>query len=105
MSSPVTRDDGRLLPVCLQCGHAKSPTPPGGVVSSNGAFNRARLTLPLLCSPGWRRLQVEGPNQVERCRTHLEVVQRRPQVDHAPLLAAARVETVEHVVLEVDAEG
>ena len=35
----------------------------------------------------------------------VQVVQRRPQVDHVALLAAPRVEALEDVVVEVHAEG
>src|SRR5262249_21347062 len=68
-------------------------------------FNRARLTVPLLC---WRhrgRFESEGSHQVERRSAQVQVVQRCPQVDHVSLLAALRVEATEHVVLEVHTEG
>src|SRR5439155_9101174 len=67
-------------------------------------LNRA-LTVPLLCSAGGGGLQAEGLHQVKGGRAQLQVVQRRPQVDDVPLLAAARVEAAEHVVVQVDAEG
>src|ERR1700738_3943446 len=63
------------------------------------------VTLPLLCSVLWSRLQVEGFHQVDGGCTQGHLVQGRPQVDHVALLAALRVKTLEHVVFEVHAEG
>src|SRR5947209_6486633 len=67
-------------------------------------LNRA-LTVPLLCSAGRSGFEAEGLHQIEGGRAQAQVVQLRPQIDDVPLLAAPRVEAVEHVVVQVDAEG
>src|SRR5262249_20871013 len=69
------------------------------------SYLQRRLTVPLLCSPGCRRLEVEGLHQVERGLAQVQVVQGGPQVDDVALLLAARIEAVEDVLVEVDAEG
>jgi hypothetical protein len=56
--------------------------------------------VPLLCSLGWGRLQLEDANQVDGRRPQVQVVQRRPQINHVSLLAAPRVQAAEHVVLK-----
>jgi hypothetical protein len=61
--------------------------------------------VPLLWPARWRRLQVERPDQIQRGAAQVELVQRRPQVDHVSLLAAPRVEADEHALIQVDAEG
>src|SRR5262245_17536579 len=75
-----------------------------GHVDAFGPFqvNRA-LTVPLLWSFGWGRLQVEGAGQVEGGLAQILVVQLRPQVEHIALGFA--LVAAEDVVVEVDAEG
>src|SRR5262249_17830210 len=63
------------------------------------------LTVPLLCSAVWGRFQPERLHQIQRRLPQRPAVNRRPQVDHIPLLPAALVETMEDVLVEVDAEG
>src|SRR4051794_23881286 len=106
MSSPVIGDDGTVLPLR---GAAKTapprPPPGGGFHAVCGAGNRALLTVPLLCARWRSRLQTERPHQVQRRLTQTLLMQSRPQVDHVALLAAPRVEAVEHPFVEVHAEG
>src|SRR5260370_8875128 len=63
------------------------------------------LTVPLLCSLCWRRLQPKGARQVQGRGAQTHLVQRRPQIDHVSLLATPRVEASEDVVLEGDAQA
>src|SRR5262245_7073780 len=106
MSSLVIRDDGvfHSLLVCHRCVVSLTPSEEG-VSPKMMAINRALLTVPLLCWPRRRRLQVEGADQVQRRSAQVQVVQGRPQVDHVTLLTAPRLEATEHVVRKVDAEG
>src|SRR5713226_3298313 len=69
------------------------------------SYRQLFLTVPLLCSLGGSGFEVERPYQVQSCMTQVQVMQRRPQVDHVPLLLAARVEALEHVLVEVHAKG
>src|SRR5262249_61573951 len=62
-------------------------------------------TAPLLCSAAGNWFEPERPHQVERRRTQRQPVDRGPEVDDVPLLAALFVEALEDVGLEVDAEG
>src|SRR4051812_14767683 len=104
MSSPVIGDDGFFL--VRKVGAVRTPNGPAENGRLAGAVVRqpCLLTVPLLCSFAWRRLQVERPHQIERrlARTHL--TQGRPQVDHISLLAAGAVEAAEYVLLQVDTE-
>lgn len=63
------------------------------------------LTVPLLCWLARRGFEVERAHQVERRLTQVQVMQRGPQVDHVSLLLTTRLEAVEDVGVEVDAEG
>src|SRR5207248_11268141 len=67
-------------------------------------LNRALLTVPLLCALCRPWFESEGANQVEGSSAQVEMMQRRPQVDHVSLLATARVEAGEDIVLQIDTE-
>jgi hypothetical protein len=99
MSSPVRGDDGRLVPFWIPCWCVTPPALGKGFAQPKATgFNRALLTVPLLCSLCGRGFEPEGANQVDGGGSQVQVVQRRPQIDHISLLAAPRVEAAEDVI-------
>ena len=74
-------------------------------VSLEPFLNRS-LTVPWAIGVGvlgcW--FQVEGLHQLQRRRSHVLLVQRRPEIDHVPLRRTACLEALEHVLLQVYAE-
>src|SRR5215471_3854363 len=62
------------------------------------------LTVPLLCSAGGGRFQVERLHQIQRRLAQAQVMQLGPEVNDIALLGTCLVEAVEDVVTQVDAE-
>src|SRR5688572_25800130 len=105
MSSPVIGDDGFFSCPSSQATRAAGAAPPKAAGWSSAALLQpCPLTVPLLCCPARRRLQVKRPDQIQRRLAQAQLLHRRPQVDHASLLAAAALEAAEHVLVQVDAE-
>src|ERR1043165_8228720 len=59
---------------------------------------------PLLCYRSGCRWQMKGAHQVQGGVPQRQAMDRRPQVDHVPLLATVRVAT-EDILGQVDAEA
>src|SRR5271165_6648532 len=95
---------------CFFCCFAFGRRVPGACPPREGdflipAYATVPLTVPLLCSGCGGGFEAKGADQVERRVAQVHLVQRGPQVDDITLLATARVEAVEHVLVQVDAEG
>src|SRR5262245_15692041 len=83
MSSPVSRDDGGFFSAEPKRVRAAPAPPPSAGWSGLLTLQPCPLTVPLLCPPGRRRLQLKRPHQVQRCLAQAHLMQRRPRVDHA----------------------